>query len=388
VRRVSSLFSAAFGLLAVLGWVSACDDPPAPGGDDAATSGDASDARIDTRPAGETAPCHVDCLGTGSCAGGVATIPNRGVKPCDSSGLDCGIAAQYTCARGCAKSPPKSVTDQGAIGLLCEGGRGDGHTGAACTKDADCGSAAFYRCAPGSPRPTCSLYEDGETVCDPGSGAARCDGDKGVCVRIDERTTACLTGCAVDPSGAFALSCAASSACDLWAMGKDADGTERAFGLCGAGCHVDADCAVGVCDPAVHHCSDVECDGTKACARWGSAPRACIADASGGGRHCRIQFPKKDGDACTAPPELLGAECSCLGKGASGVCASQCTLGAGDCGAGFTCDPLFPTPTGWPAWPAGVGGRCLHDCTVDGDCLPGLVCDQTAGVPKRTCRPK
>ncbi|MBL8720871.1 MAG: hypothetical protein JNL79_33090, partial [Myxococcales bacterium] len=80
--------------------------------------------------------------------------------------------------------------------------------------------------------------------------------------------------------------------------------------------------------------------------------------------------------------------CSCVGKGASGVCASQCTLGAGDCGAGFTCDPLFPTPTGWPAWPAGVGGRCLRDCTVDGDCLPGLVCDQTAGVPKRTCRPK
>lgn len=389
MRSVVSLLSAAVGLCVVAGWVTACDDSATPGGvGDAAVDG-GGDAKVDTRPA-ETPPCHVDCLGNGSCVAGKAIIPNRGAKPCDSSGFDCGIAAQYDCSRGCAKAPPKNVIDSAEIGLLCEGGLGDGHTGARCTKDADCGLDPSYRCeiaAAGAP--TCVLHGDiGFRPCDPQGGASRCDGDRGVCIRVDAETSACLTGCALDASGAFVLSCPSARACELRAMGKDRDGSTVTFGTCGGGCHVDADCAVGVCDPAVHYCTDVKCDGTAPCAPWGSAPRTCVADTSGSGKHCRIAFPKKDGEACTPAPTILGAECSCLGAGSAGVCASECSTGALDCDVGFTCDPLFPAPAGVLAWPAGITGRCLRACTSDGDCLPGLVCDQTAGVPTRTCRPK
>lgn len=195
-----------------------------------------------------------------------------------------------------------------------------------------------------------------------------------------------MAGCAIDATGSFTLSCAAPDACGLVATGVDVDGSARAFGVCVGHCRADADCATGVCDPAVGLCSDVKCDGSTPCPAWGEAPRACVPDAAGGAKHCRIQFPKKDGEACAPPSSSFGAECNCFAAGTTGVCAAYCTLAA-DCGAGFTCDPLFPAPTGWPAWPAGLAGRCLRTCTTAGDCLPGLVCDQTAGVPVRTCRP-
>lgn len=380
------------GLASVVGWVSACDDPDA-GPADAADAGDAGDAGASDagkpRPPTTDTGCHVDCLGGSECIAGVAKVYVYAPIPCSGAALTCPVEAQVTCSRGCAKAPPKVVAPPD-VAFLCEGGLGDGTTGAACKEDKDCG--ALYRCSTTDPRPSCVLVPTiGESSCDPGVGAQRCDGALGVCWRA-ETTGVCEPGCVLSEAGTFVRPCPGKNACHPRGPGPDVGGSPVLYGTCAGGCRSDADCALGVCDPAVGFCSDTPCTGAEPCSAWHGAPRACVADVAGGKSHCRVRFPKVDGEACTgSAPGSFGAQCWCAALGLGpGVCASPCTTrlpGDGsDCGAGFACDPLFATT--FSSWPAGVAGRCLKACATDADCpLPGLVCGQTAGMPTRTCRP-
>ena len=186
---------------------------------------------------------------------------------------------------------------------------------------------------------------------------------------------ALLAGCPI--YGASNDDCASDFDCPAGAACRD--------GFCvvvgGASCRDDRDCLSGeICDRGFCRDAPPPLDMSVDMDLPVRDP-ACTNDAAcGGGERCVEGNCRPESDVCQFEFECAGVPggAVCLNGGGSPVCGSDA-----DCGAGTTCDGGFCRPiagecdarTACPGAEVCVGGRCLAECTVDGECGGLDFCD-------------
>ncbi|MGZ3416595.1 MAG: hypothetical protein ACXVEE_01955 [Polyangiales bacterium] len=281
----------------------------------------------------------------------------------------------------------------------------DKTTGLTCMTDDDCDKTAsgiahctnaVYAIGPLNPTPICVQF-DSSDVCTPTDSMTIhfCDGNLGLCTKSGTNPATCDGMCIMNADGTWQQKCAGKNGCNTEAFGTDSMTMKVSLiGTCQGGCSVDADCPTGSkCDPVQKFCSKT-CAADADCKKgWSTAPANWVCDTTHGA--CTFTYPKKLGDECVGGTGAA-ADCLCFKNTTEpkGYCITLCKQGDA-CGTGFTCDALLPAKDdkGMPLFtlttqPAELVGYCLKNCTADTDCPANQMCDQSAGVTQKTCRPK
>jgi len=277
----------------------------------------------------------------------------------------------------------------------------DKTTGLACMSDDDCDktlagvahcSNAVYAIGPLNPTAVCLQFDSsGADVCTPTDDMTIhfCDGNLGLCTKSGTNPASCDPMCIMNADGTFAQACAGKNACNTEAFGTDSMTMKVSLiGTCQGGCSVDGDCPTGSkCDPVQRFCAKT-CTADTDC-KFTGAPAYYKCDTTHGA--CTFKYPKVLGDTCATKDDCL---CFKNTTEANGYCIDLCKTGD-TCASGFTCDALLPTKGtdgstlfSFTAQPAGLTGYCLKNCTADTDCPANQMCDTSAGVTQKTCRPK
>ncbi len=282
-------------------------------------------------------------------------------------------------------------------------GGSSGRTGATCATAADCDTTGdgisyctnnLFVIGPLNPTAVC-MQASSEDVCAPSTaGTPRfCDGGAGLCTKSGDQPSLCEPMCRFDSTGNYLANgaCAGKNACNPEIFALDATTSKAVgFGTCQGGCELDADCpAASKCDP-LHRLCVKTCTGDTQCkSGWTGAPATWRCDVARGA--CTFFYPKNPGDVCATSDECL---CVKAATATTGFCTSVCKTGGAPCASGFTCDARVPekaadgsTLFSLTTQPLGMGGFCLKNCAVDGDCATGLVCVRSAGLTQKTCRP-
>jgi hypothetical protein len=251
-------------------------------------------------------------------------------------------------------------------------GGGSSEIGAACAKDADCGTGMFCdreiaqkASIPGAPSgastidqslfpggsctPTpISVYDpNGMTSCDPGEpiGAQKCGSD-GVCsveLVMGDQMVACRKAC--EPS-------ATESGCDR--EGYTCDFVNHD---CIEGCRSDTECRLTVVESADGSGTDVSYDA--------SSTSTCDTET---GRCTHPSGSKQIGEACDRSEDCSGEEGLCIPPDAApaglsfpgGACTrTGCDVKGLECGDGSVCESLRPWLDG-----SQTERLCLTRCTV------------------------
>jgi hypothetical protein len=277
----------------------------------------------------------------------------------------------------------------------------DKTTGLACMTDDDCDKtlAGIAHCSntigyvvgPLNPTAIC-LQIDSSDVCEPTDDMTIrfCDGNLGLCTKGGTNPATCEGMCILGADGTWEQKCAGNNGCNTQAFGTDSMTMKISLiGTCQGGCKADADCPSGSkCDPVQKFCAKT-CTADSGCAFMG-APATWKCDTARGA--CTFKYPKNLGDTCSSADDCF---CFKNSKEPSGYCINLCRAGDGSCGTGFTCDALLPTKGTdgstlftLTSQPSELVGYCLKNCTADTDCPANQMCDQSAGLTQKTCRPK
>jgi hypothetical protein len=279
----------------------------------------------------------------------------------------------------------------------------DKTTGLLCMTDDDCDKTAAgiahcsnsigYVVGPLNPSAIC-LQIDSSDVCTPTDDTTIhfCDGNLGLCTKAGMNPATCEGACIMSADGTMVQKCAGNNGCNTAAFGTDEMTMKISLiGTCQSGCKADADCPSGSkCDPVQKFCSKT-CTSTADCTKgWTGAPANWVCNTTRGA--CEFTYPKKLGDTCASADDCL---CFKNSTEANGYCIDLCRAGDGSCGTGFTCDALLPKKDDkggdlftLTTQPADLVGYCLKNCAADTDCPANQMCDQSAGLTQKTCRPK
>lgn len=205
------------------------------------------------------------------------------------------------------------------------------------------------------PSPTCVALE-----CEASAGIGKSCGAAGAGICVSGGALGyCMSRCSFGASGS-ATGCVGKTSCTVVAWARSG-GSITGSGFCRGGCTADSDCS----------------GGQKCQKETGS----CVATLT--------VYAKTLGASCSS-----GADCDCMYNGAtsSGYCTRYCRTGdaAAACPTGFSCDPGLPNSdtmgTLFSSSPTGLNGRCLKNCSVDGDCPTGAHCESNVATASKVCR--
>jgi len=299
------------------------------------------DGRIVGGVAVAGAPCGGGaglCDGKGLCVDCLADADCNGPLICDSSRA----CVPPSCVDGVQNGAESDVDCGGGACARCANGQG-------CAYDADCGSGLCHLSDHVCGTPTCTdERKDGdETDIDCGGSCGTCATARECRVDADCATKACFSGL---PHRCLLDHCLDGHK-DFDETDRDCGGATCAKCIDFQGCKQDADCQSGHCPPARGWCLTATCfngvhDGNETGVDCGGG--LCAACALGQG--CGIDYDCAS-NACDFVALTCIADACADHRLENGETDIDC---GGQCGA--TC-------------------RKGQSCMVNGDCLPGLTCN-------------